>query len=308
VTSTELESYANTRESESVIPELIYLLVTHSAREDLTACRIPYGDAINQPGWDGLVETEQGFRQFIPRKKSFWEISTGANPQGKATKDFKKRTGNTSLQEREDATYVFVTSHGAGSDGWNQPAQNKWIRRRENSGWRDIKILDAVQLADWIRDFPVIGKWLLKKMGLVKTFWGFSTPAEHWENLIHLSRSTDPALPAKLFLVGREQALTEVERLFRTETSVLLLGIETESDAEDFVAAFLSTLDGQKRQDFGNRCIFVRDAESWISIAKLKTSHVLVAHPKLDLESSGEQLHIEATKNRHAVVIPVSSG
>jgi len=35
---------------------------------------------------------------------------------------------------------------------------------------------------------------------------------------------------------------------------------------------------------------------------------VLVAHPKLDLESSGEQLHMEATKNKHAVVIPVSSG
>jgi len=55
ITSTELESYADTRESESVIPELIYLLVNESARDDLTACRIPYGDAINQPGWDGLV-------------------------------------------------------------------------------------------------------------------------------------------------------------------------------------------------------------------------------------------------------------
>jgi len=59
-----------------------------------------------------------------------------------------------------------VTPHGAGAGGWNEPAQSQWIRRREKFGWRNIKILDAVQLADWIRDFPVIGKWLLKKNGL----------------------------------------------------------------------------------------------------------------------------------------------
>jgi len=33
--------------------------------------------------------------------------------------------------------------------------------------------------------------------------------------------------------------------VFRGETSVLVLGVETESDAEDFVAAFLSSLDGK---------------------------------------------------------------
>jgi hypothetical protein len=308
ITSTDLESYANTRESESVIPELIYLLIKESARDDLAACRIPYGDAINQPGWDGLVETAFGFRQFIPKKKSYWEIGTGANPQTKATRDFTKRTRATSPEEREAATYVFVTPHGAGSGGWNQPAQDKWIRRRRNFKWQSLRILDAVQLADWIRDFPAIGKWLLKKMGLVKTTAGFSTPAEHWENLLQLSKSTDPPIPAKLFLIGRDQALTELERLFQGETSTLVLGIENDSDADDFVAAFLSSLDDQKQQDFGNRCLFVRDAESWISIAKLKTSHVLIAHPTLDLESSGEQLHMEAAKNKHSIVIPVSSG
>ena len=69
VNATELEAYAETRDSEAVIPELIWLLVTQSAR-DLTRCRIPYGDSINQPGWDGLLETETGFRQFIPNKQS----------------------------------------------------------------------------------------------------------------------------------------------------------------------------------------------------------------------------------------------
>src|SRR5450759_2211435 len=113
VTATELEIYADRRDSEAVIPELICMLVKESVA-DLTTCRIPYGDSINQPGWDGLVETEIGFRQFVPSKKSYWEIGTGGKPQDKATKDFRKRTKKLIPQELESAEYVFVTPRGAG--------------------------------------------------------------------------------------------------------------------------------------------------------------------------------------------------
>jgi hypothetical protein len=108
VTSNELQSFADTRLCEEVLPELIWLLITNSVL-DLTECRIPYGDSITQPGFDGLVETANGFRQFVPQKKSYWEIGRGNNPQVKATIDFKKRTKNTTIQERLQTKYVFVT-------------------------------------------------------------------------------------------------------------------------------------------------------------------------------------------------------
>jgi hypothetical protein len=108
VNAGELEKYADTRESQAVIPELVYKLVSDSCF-DLATCRIPYGDNVNQPGLDGLVETESGFRQFVPKGKSFWEIGTGNDPQRKATEDFKKRTDQISAQERQEASYVFVT-------------------------------------------------------------------------------------------------------------------------------------------------------------------------------------------------------
>jgi hypothetical protein len=100
VTAGELEDFANRRDSQAAIPELICLLVKELP--DLTMCRIPYGDSINQPGWDGLVETENGFRQFVPKKKSFWEIGTGENPQNKATNDFTKRTRAMLPQDRQE--------------------------------------------------------------------------------------------------------------------------------------------------------------------------------------------------------------
>jgi hypothetical protein len=268
VNATELENYAETRDSEAVIPELVWMLVNDSV-SDLTTCRIPYGDSINQPGWDGLVEAENGFRQFVPKKKSYWEIGTGGKPQDKATKDFKNRTRKMALQDRQDASYVFVTPRGAGSGGWNEPAQNKWIKRRKKFGWQNVKILDAIQVADWMREYPAIGKWLLKRMGLLKTVAGFATPTEHWENLQHLAPPGDPPLPPAIFLVGRDQACAEIQRLFRGEIRQLALSAESEQDAEDFVAAFLASLDEELRRTFSNRCLFVKDDEVWLSMANL---------------------------------------
>jgi hypothetical protein len=306
VTAAELENYANTIESEAVVPELIWMLVKESSI-DLTTCRIPYGDAVNQPGWDGLVETQTGFRQFVPQGKSFWEIGTGGDPQGKATSDFKKRTRNTRPEDRKDATYVFVTPRAAGADGWNEPAQTKWLNKRKKFGWGRIKILDGIQIGDWLRDYPAIGKWLLKRMGLVKATSGFATPTEHWENLQQLSKpNNDPPIPPKLFFVGRDQARAELLRLFKGETKQLALVTESENDAEDFVAACLAELDTDTRRSFSNKCLLVRDAEVWHSMAALRSAHVLVAHPKLDLEESGEQLQMSANKKGHGVVIPVS--
>ena len=54
----ELDRYADHRESQDVIPELVYWLVKQSV-STLYLCRIPYGDAVNQPGWDGLVHARE---------------------------------------------------------------------------------------------------------------------------------------------------------------------------------------------------------------------------------------------------------
>ena len=278
VTAAELEDYANRLGSESVIPELIWLLVNASTT-DLAVCRIPYGDKINQPGWDGLVEAGTGFRQYMPTGKSYWEIGTGINPQKKATADFGKRTKKMADVDRVDATYVFVTPRGAGSGGWSEPSQTNWKKRRANSGWRTIHILDAHQVADWLREFPALGRWLLKKMGLVKTGTGLSTPAEHWENLQALKLGNDPSLPPQVFLVGRDDAREQLHRLFRGEIKQLLLAIESAQDAEDFIAAFLESLDGETQRTYGTRCLFINDADAWQTFASLRKSHVLVANP-----------------------------
>ena len=304
VTAADLESYAETRDSEAVIPELVYMLV--NACPGLAVCRLPYGDNVNQPGMDGRVEVENGFNQFVPKKSSVWEIGTGRNPQDKATSDFKKRTEEVSAEERAVTAFVFVTPRSKGPHGWPEPQQAEWRTKRNGYGWREVRIIDGVVLADWLRELPARGKWLHKKVAGTKAVFGFSTPAEHWENLQTFVQPGDPPLPAKLFLDGRDRASAELHRLFNGEISQLLIAADNQYDVEDFVAAFLESLPPDIRGSFSNKCLYVEEEDAWFSIANTKLRHILVAHQKLGLDSFGERLHAEAKKRGHAIVICAS--
>ncbi len=147
VTASDLDKYANRRNSQGIIPELVYFLIKQSVSE-LAVCRIPYGDAINQPGMDGLVEAAQMFKEFVPKGTSYWEIGTGGDPQSKATADFKKRTDEVPSDDRSKSVFLFVTPRSSGSQGWNEPKQRTWLKHRKNDGWKDICIVDGIKLAD----------------------------------------------------------------------------------------------------------------------------------------------------------------
>jgi hypothetical protein len=300
----DLERYADTRDSQALIPELIYWLVKQSV-SNASVCRIPYGDAVNQPGWDGLVETEEAFLEFVPEGGSYWEIGTGSKPQVKASDDFKKRTDALSDKDRAKASFVFVTPRYAGADGWNGPEQTKWLEHRKDSGWKLIRIIDGVKLADWLREFPSVGRWMAKKINLSKTLCGLNTPAELWETIQARVRSDDPPLPPRMFIEGRESACAALQALFQGKKQRLLLSAESPEDVEEFVSGFLASIDEETCALYSNRCLFISEEEAWHSFVAIRRSHVLIADPRLGLDSDNSNLQTLATKKGHAVVIPV---
>lgn len=301
----DLDRYAPTRDSQEVIPELVYWLVKQSC-SDLVVCRIPYGDAVNQPGSDGLVETVEGYLEFVPKGKSYWEIGTGADPQTKATDDFKKRTDEISNEERADSSFVFVTPRSSGSGGWNEPEQTKWLERRKDKGWKLIRVIDGVKLADWLREYPAIGKWMAKKLNLSAHLGGLSTATEHWDDLVSECAAGDPRFPPKLFTTGRTAACEALQALFEGKTQVLMLFAESPQDVADFVSAFLAGLDPDISRSFSNRCLYINDEQAWRSIVETRSPHVLIADPRLGLETEeGAALQTIARRKGHAVVVPL---
>jgi hypothetical protein len=168
-----------------------------------------------------------------------------------------------------------------------------------------VRILDGVKIADWLREFPALGRWLYKKMGRSQKLTGITTPAEHWEMVLAQNPKSDPPFPPKVFLANRESVCSALQKLFTGGSQRLLLFAESPQDVEDFVAAYLESLPEDSRHTFANRCLFISDEEAWASVAELRASHVLVASPRLGLESEGERLQVMATRRGHAVVIPV---
>ncbi len=297
----DLHRYADTRDSQAVIPELIYFLVKQSV-SNLSLCRIPYGDAVNQPGWDGLVEAGEAFVEFVPSGRSYWEIGTGLKPQDKATEDFRKRTDRLSEANRAAASFVFVTPR---SD-WTEPKQTEWLSHRKDRGWKLIRIIDGVKLADWLREFPAIGRWVAKKIDLSTSLGGLSTPREHWESICEEKASGDPPLPPKLFTEGRDNACNSLQATFEGQQQKLPLFAESPQDVDDFVAAYIQTLDGATARDYSNRCLYIREEDAWRSVVESRQPHVLVSAVGLALESEERSdLLTLATRKGHAVVIPL---
>lgn len=300
----DLSRYADTRDSQRVIPELVYLLIRQSV-PDAIVCRIPYGDAVNQPGLDGIVECENGYSQFVPDGTSCWEIGTGGNPQDKATDDFRKRTKKLSDPERAKSSFVFVTPRSAGANGWEEPEQTAWIKRRHKRGWKKIRIIDGVKLADWLREFPALGRWMATKVGITPSLGGIITPLEHWNLILSQGERGDPPLPPALFTISRAGACATLEAVFAGESPRLFLFAESEHDVDDFVAAYLSTLEEAKAQEYANRCLFINDENAWRTVSELRQSHILVASPRLGLDSERHDLQAVATGRGHGVVIPL---
>ena len=304
VRAADLEQYANSINSQTVIPELIYLLVKQSISH-ASVCRIPYGDAVNQSGWDGIVEAESAFLEFVPDGRSYWEIGTGNDPQTKATKDFKKRTSQLSADDRAQGSFVFVTPRFA---GWGAPEQIRWLERRKDKGWKDIRIIDGVKLADWLREFPAVGQWMAEEIGLSSNSGGISTPREHWENIVSLTKLGDPPIPPTLFTEGRSHACNALQALFEgtSQKLQLLMFAEGKQDVADFVAAYIETLDEDTARDYANRCLYIAEENAWRTVVEVRKSHVLVANPRLNLESDERAgLLTIATRKGHAVIVPL---
>lgn len=304
ITPQDLNSFSGTRDGQEVLPELLRMLIRASVSQ-LAACRIPYGDSIGQTGLDGFVVTEDGFGEFVPKGESYWECGTGQEVQDKATEDLGKRTKDVPDEAtRAKTTFVFATLRNT----WEEASQRSWKERHKEKKWKQLKVIDGIILADWLRSFPAVARWLMRKIDPKRTSSNWRTPTEHWENLLQLPQVSDPPLPVSMFLLGRNRAIEEVAKVFEGTSEHLCLGVENSLDAEDFVAALIEGQDPQTKSLWAGKCLFIQGADEWSSMLQLSARHVLVASGALDLEDTGQQLRLAAKKARHAVIFPSSQG
>ena len=140
VDGTDLAAWANRRDAQEVLPQLLRRLV-HATVGRVIRVGFPAGAGVQLGGWDGVVAAEQG-NAFVPDGASAWELSTNQDVKGKADGDYEKRRADP--REPAQGSYVFVTPRRWGrKDEWA-------VARRREGVWRDVRAYDADDLEAWL--------------------------------------------------------------------------------------------------------------------------------------------------------------
>ena len=101
------------RDAQELLPHLVRKLIARTVDpKHLIAMRIPVGDQVNLPGYDGMVVTTVRY-PYVPEEQSVWEMGTG-DPKQKADAVYKSRSEHPRGVEPATTTFVFLTPHISG--------------------------------------------------------------------------------------------------------------------------------------------------------------------------------------------------
>jgi len=310
ITENQLDQWvrSNAREAQGAVVELIWRLV-------LAACpyakdrRFPLGDSIGQHGPDGILDVYVGFDPFVPEGYSLWEIGTGLNPREKATSDYQKLTESVPAEIRKVATFIFITPLSGLKNWeytWKKNEQAKWIEaHQKDRKWKDIRVIDGTRLIDWLHNFPAVELWLAQKICCLSENQ-IETPEQRWEVIKAIGK---PPLKPEIFLINREQARVKIEEVFNGQLESLKLETHFPEDVVDFIAAYVASLDEERRANVASRCLIIRKREAWEQIAMHYKNHILIADPALDLCGNlGASLLQKAYQGGHRVIMSAPHG
>ncbi len=226
ITSTHLKQWADTKDCQSLLPELLRRLICASVKQ-LDRLSFPSGDAVHMPGWDGIVSCQETI-DLVPVGESLWECGVNKDIRTKANDDISKRAANPLGHIKSDATFVFVTPRE-----W--PESGAWIRANQ-TGWKKLVVYTAVELEAWIEKCPSVGLWLADKLNVLKA-GGYQLPDTFWDQWASCEKYT---LPYQIVTAGRGQAIDGVIKAC-SSPCVLEIQALTQSEAIAFVLASIAT-------------------------------------------------------------------
>ena len=245
------------RDFQELLPELVKKLIINSCTS-ISSIRMPHGDDIWAPGFDGVVDCSEGNR-YVPTGRSVWEFGTNENTLQKINDDYQKRTQNPLGSKIEETSFCLVTPKV-----WAYP-QTITAWEAEHTDWKQVKIYDASVLCDWIEQTPVVCAWLLEQFSDNHTI-EFSTLAHAW-NLF--AQKTSPAMSDSLFLADREQEITCFFNKSRNE--IVRVKAATRVEATGFVLAAM-----MQSPELREQCIVINTPNTYRDINQCVKSKTLI--------------------------------
>ena len=267
VDATDLSQWAARNDAKGTFPELIERLILATTGNLPTRLQFPSGDSVQQPGWDGVCDqriTDQF--HWLPIDVSGWELGTqGGGLSSKAEGDYEKRSEDPLGLTRNDTTFMFATLQR-----WKGGA--KWAQeKRDEKIWKDVRVLDADDLVEWIALFPSVGYWLATRMG--KHVAGTRPLEDFWREW---RLSTEWPMSTGIMLAGRDQDAIDLLKWLYDRPSVR--GIQGDSVGEGiaFLFSAIDLLPEQYKKLYFSRCLVASSPEAARALGSSAASKVIV--------------------------------
>ncbi len=285
ITAHDINSWADRepRRAQEELPLLVAKLILASTKPN--NIRIPSGNTILLKGWDGILEVEEG-SLFVPSGLSAWEFGTSRDVKRKANEDYRKRCDDPRGVDKTNTTFIFVTSRI-----WED--KDKWKQEKNAEGeWKQVKVLDAVDLETWLHQCPAIHSWFARRMG--KRPEGAFDIEQAWDNWRF---ATEPPSNEDLAIAGRIEAGKNIIQKLKDNSSVIRVFGESKDEAYAFILASII----KNAKELVPRVLVIKDPDEWLSI--IESNNPLILIPMFD-DSISLRLAIE---KGHRVIVPESN-
>lgn len=181
-----------------------------------------------------------GTPPYVPSGVSLWELSTEKQAHQKAKRDIEKRSRPEARDayldhKRADVTYVaFSLRRWHGEKGQDRGQFESHYRGL--GVWKDVKIIDADDLENWLDRSPSVGAWLARKMLIVSE--DMRSIEASWEDY---SQGITPIMSGKLLLLNRKEKADELVQA-GVQGRVIRVKADSPNEASAFVAATILSL------------------------------------------------------------------
>lgn len=274
-----LQSWADTRRSQSDFPRLVRRLILETT-PGLVELGMPAGDGVAAGDWDGSVRTTEA-TAWVADGLSVWELSVNSSPNTKADDDYSKRTGTPDGTPTSECTYVEAILRP-----WT--ARARWATgKRSDKVWGDVKALGLDDIETWLEAAPITWAWLSEELGLSP--YGLRTGLTWWRDW---AAQTNPALTPEVVLAGRTDTAKDLEDRLASSGSVTTVAGASMEEVCAFIDAIAVNLDGRGNGQMLARLAFVDDVSTWRQLTASSQPLILVPRtPELASEIPAGTVH-----------------
>jgi transcriptional regulator with XRE-family HTH domain len=229
-----------------------------------THLRFPASGAIQLKGWD--AQTNVPSRDaLIPSGQAGWEFGVNRGIREKADSDYENRVRAAPATELSSMTFVFATPRYWG-------AKDDWAAKRRAEGiFRDVRVIDGVDLAQLLEQTPSVSLWLAQKIGRVPE--GIRLLRNAWQEWAF---STAIPLSEQLILTGRDECSTQIHRWINDSASAIGLRGESVEEVIAFLYASLSEYPSDIFDAYQSRVVVVDTPQAARDIADVPVPLIVV--------------------------------